>query len=363
MRLEDVETPALIIDLPAFERNIRRMSDAVRHTKIMLRPHAKAHKSPAVAMAQMRGGATGICCQKVSEAEAMVAGGVLDILLTNEVVDPGKLRRLARLARTAHIAICVDDVAQVPLVDAAAAAEGVRLEVLVELDVGHHRCGAAAGEVSNIASAILRSPCLTFSGLQAYHGAAQHFRAPSEREAAIRKAVELVREAQDQLAAIGLPAPRVTGAGTGSFEYELASGVYTELQPGSYVFMDADYGKNLDRNGQAARTFENSLFVLATVMSVAGRSHVVLDAGLKATTAESGLPRVYGRAHLEAVGMSDEHTKVEAAPGGAVPQLGDKLLLVPGHVDPTVNLHDWYVGVRDGMVECLWPITARGPGF
>jgi D-serine deaminase-like pyridoxal phosphate-dependent protein len=363
MTVDEIETPALLVDLPAFERNLRRMAAMVAGTPVKLRPHAKAHKSPVIARQQMALGAVGVCCQKVTEAEEMVRGGITDILVTNQIVDRQKLQRLAALARTARIAVCVDDIEHVWRLNDAAAAADATIEALVEVDVGHGRCGVQPDAVLPLAEAIARSSHLRFGGLQAYHGSAQHLRSPEQRAAAIAQAVAIVARLRDRLRDQGLACERITGAGTGTFEHELGSGVYTELQAGSYAFMDADYAQNLDEAGQPIQVFEHSLFVYAAVISVAGKGHVVLDAGLKALTAESGLPRVFQRPGLKVVGVSDEHTKVAVADGAEPPRIGEKLRLIPGHIDPTVNLHDWYVCARNGAVEAVWPIAARGPGL
>ncbi|HXE87966.1 MAG TPA: alanine racemase, partial [Hyphomicrobiaceae bacterium] len=238
MPLAQVDTPALLIDLDAFERNLRRMADFAAKAGVRLRAHAKTHKSPVIAAKQVGLGAVGVCCQKVSEAEVMVEGGIGDVLISNEVAGAAKLDRIAALARRATVAICVDDPASVAELEAAAARAGATLDVLVEIDVGGRRCGAAPGEpAARIAELVARSPQLRFAGLQAYHGSAQHVREAGERRALIARAVEKVEATRRALAAVGLEAGLVTGAGTGTYENEAASGVYNELQCGSYIFM------------------------------------------------------------------------------------------------------------------------------
>jgi len=359
MSIADVDTPALILDLDAFERNLGRMADALRGTSVRLRPHAKSHKSADIALRQMALGAVGVCCQKVSEAEALVAGGVTDVLIANEVVGAGKLDRLAALARRARLAVCVDAAQNVADVNAAAARAAVRLDVLVEVNVGGNRCGVEPGAPAlALARAIAASPNLRFAGLQAYHGSAQHVRHVAERRTAIHRAAALVQSTRALIEADGIPCERVTGAGTGSFALELASGAWDELQPGSYIFMDADYHRN--EFDAAWPTFEQSLFIWTTVMSRPSTMRAVVDAGLKASGFDSGPPQAWQRPGLEHVNESDEHGVLAIAAGAPAPALGEKLLLVPGHCDPTVNLHDWFVGVRRGVVEVLWPVSARG---
>lgn len=359
--VEDIDTPALVVDLDAFEHNLRHMATFAREAGIRLRPHAKTHKSPAVALLQIEAGAVGQCCQKVGEAEALVAGGVRDVLVSNEVVGGAKLARLAALARVATIALCFDDPGQVAAASRAVTEAGVTLGGLVEIDVGMQRCGVATPEAAvALAQRIAEAPGLVFRGLQAYHGMAQHLPSPAEREAAIARAAAIVRATVDALRAKGLACDFVSGAGTGTFRLESASGAWNELQAGSYLFMDTDYARIGGEHGPRYDEFRHSLFVLATVMSTPTPTRAVVDAGLKSYSGEKGLPWVHGRDGLTVTGMSDEHGKIEVAAGAAPLHIGDRLWLIPGHCDPTINLHDVYVGVRNGRVETLWPITARG---
>jgi D-serine deaminase-like pyridoxal phosphate-dependent protein len=357
--VEDIDTPALVLDLDAFERNLDLMANAVHGAGVALRPHAKSHKCPEIAHAQMERGAVGICCQKVGEAEAFVAAGIRDVLVTNEIVGAAKLERLARMALSARVGVLADDAANVRHIGAAARAAGVTIDVLVEVDVGAHRCGTAPGAPAvHVAETIARTPGLAFRGIHAYHGAAQHLRSPDERRTAIGGAVALARATKSAIEAAGVACPVVTGAGTGTWQHERDSGVYTEVQPGSYVFMDADYGRNALAPDE--HHFEQSLFVLATVMSAPVRERAVVDAGLKAFAFDSGLPLVYGARGLEYVKASDEHGVLAVAADAPPPVIGDRLWLVPGHCDPTANLYDWIVGMRGTRVECVWPIAARG---
>lgn len=359
MPLAAVDTPALVLDLDMFERNLARMADAVRGKPVRLRPHAKSHKCAEIALRQMAAGAVGVCCQKVSEAEALVAAGVTDVLVTNEVVGAGKLDRLATLARKAKLGVCADAAQNVLDLDAAAARAGVRLDVLVEINVGADRCGVEPGAPAlDLARRIVASRNLRFAGLQAYHGGAQHVRSVADRSSAIRRAAGLARSTRELIAKNGIPCDTVTGAGTGSFPLELASGVYDELQPGSYIFMDADYNRN--EVDAAWPRFEQSLFVWTTVMSRPNAARAVVDAGLKASSVDSGMPQVWNLPGVEFVKASDEHGVLVIAPGVNAPALGEKLLLVPGHCDPTVNLYDWFVCARRGVVEALWRVSARG---
>ncbi len=358
---DDIQTPALIVDLDAFEANIAFMAEEAARAGMALRAHAKMHKSADIARLQIAAGAVGMCCQKVSEAEALVREGIGDILVSNEVRDPVKLKRLAKLAGQAKIAVCVDDLGGVQELATAVAAEGTRVEVLIEVDVGGGRCGIRnPADAVAIAKAIEAAPGLSFGGLQAYNGAAQHVRSPNARAAAIADTVAKAAETRDLLIAAGIAVPRVTGAGTGTYEYEGASGVYNELQCGSYAVMDADYGRNLDAHGQPVSRFTNALFILAGVMSKPAPGIAVCDAGLKVMSMDSGLP-VSAMEGVEYARCSDEHGNLSDPEDRLKP--GDRLRLIPGHCDPTINLHDWIVGVRGGVVEALWPVTARGRHF
>jgi D-serine deaminase-like pyridoxal phosphate-dependent protein len=357
-RLEQVDTPALILELDAFEHNLRTLADMARG-RVRVRAHAKTSKCAEVSKRQMALGAVGVCCQKVAEAEAMVEGGIPDVLVSNEVVGPAKLERLAQLARRARIGVCVDDAGNVKELEAAARAAGAKLDVFVELEVGMGRCGVAPGEPAlALARAVAACANLRFAGLQAYNGRAQHVRSNADRRALIDKAAAAVRMTRALLEKNGIPCPTVTGAGSGTFMFEVESGAWDEIQPGSYAFMDADYAKN--EWAAPLPRFEHALFVLATVMSRAKPDRAIVDAGLKASSVDSGMPAVWRRPGLTYALASDEHGFIDIASGAVAPALGEKLLLVPGHCDPTINLYDWYVCVRAGVVEALWPIMARG---
>jgi D-serine deaminase-like pyridoxal phosphate-dependent protein len=351
-----IDTPALCVDLEPFERNLARMADATQG--IRLRPHAKSHKCATIARAQLARGAVGICCQKTDEAAAFIDAGIRDVLVTNEVVGTQKAARLAALARAAKVGVLVDATAAVATLSAAASRAGIQLDAYIELDVGANRCGVRPGPaVLELARTIGGAPGLQLRGLQAYQGAAQHLRKPGERAAAIASAADDARRMRRLLVDAGIACEIVTGAGTGTWQHERDSGVYDELQPGSYVFMDADYGRNIAGANDLA--FEQSLYVVASVMSTPASDRAIVDAGLKAFAFDSGMPLVHARAGAEYVKASDEHGELRAS-GGPPVTLGERIWLVPGHCDPTVNLYDWIVAVRGGTVEGVWPIEARG---
>ena len=357
-----IDTPALVIDLDAMERNLGAMAVAARERGMRLRPHAKMHKSAAIAALQMAAGAVGVCVQKLGEAEALAAAGVGNLYISNQIVAPAKLQRVAALAQRVKLAIAVDSAIGIDrLAEALRAAGSPPIDVFVEVDVGHGRCGVPPAAAGALAHAVVAHG-LHFAGLQAYQGRAQHLRSADARRDAIAHAVGLARAAQASVTASGLVCPLVTGAGTGSFVLEAASGVYGELQCGSYLFMDADYRGVEPLPG--APVFEHALFIRSQVVS-SGLAHAVCDAGHKSHAIDSGLPTVWGAALAYGNG-GDEHGILTPAPGtdAALPAVGEAVWLVPGHCDPTVNLHDWYVGVRGGLdtghVECVWPVDARG---
>ncbi len=362
----EIQTPCLILDLDALERNIKKMGDYAKAHGMRHRVHGKMHKSVDVAKLQEKlGGAVGVCCQKVSEAEVFARGGIKDVLVSNQVRDPAKIDRLARLPKLgARTIVCVDDVDNVKDLSDAAVKHGTELEVFVELDVGAGRCGVTTTEdVVKIAKAIDAAPNLKFTGIQAYQGAMQHLDSYEDRKAKIDIAIAMVKDAVDALTAEGLKPELVSGGGTGSYYFESNSGVYNELQCGSYAFMDADYGRILDKDGNRIDQgeWENALFILTSVMSHAKADKAICDAGLKAQSVDSGLPFIFGRDDVEYIKCSDEHGVIEDE--GNVLKINDKLRLVPGHCDPTCNVHDWYVGVRGGKVEAIWPVTARGKAY
>ena len=374
--VNDIDTPALVIDLDAMKRNIGRLAEFAKKHNIRWRPHAKMHKSSALARMQIKAGAVGVCVQKTAEAEAMVAGAVYNVYISNQVIAPAKLARVAALTQrvAAHggqIAIAVDSLEGVsrlaqamteartcPREDSGAAPAATVIDVFVEIDVGQGRCGVAPGPAAvTLALEIRKHPALRFAGLQAYHGGAQHVRSALERQGAIAQVVAAVLQTRHLIAEQGMTVGLVTGAGTGTFALETASGVYGELQAGSFLFMDREYAAN--ERDPAQPVFEHALFVKSQVMSVCA-SHAVVDAGHKSHAIDSGLPAVHGLA-LDYANGGDEHGILR---GAVLPALGEAVWLIPGHCDPTVNLHDFMVGVRGGLqhgtVEQIIRVDARG---
>ena len=373
LRVDLIDTPALVVDLDAMERNMQRMAEFAHKHQVRWRPHAKMHKSAEIALQLEKAGARGHCVQKVSEAEALAAGGVADLYISNEVLGGAKLLRAARLAaqlaaRGGRLAIAVDSEEGITRLSEAMRVAGsdAGIDVFVEIDVGQGRCGVPPGPAAlALAQAVAAQPRLHFAGLQAYHGSAQHLRSAAERRAAIAHAVQAAADTRALIEAAGLPVPLVTGSGTGTLVHEAASGVYGELQAGSFLFMDADYAANEREGAQPA--FEHALFVKTQVIS-AQHTHVVCDAGHKSHAIDSGMPLVWGlppERALRYANGGDEHGVLHATgPKARLPALGRMLWLVPGHCDPTVNLHDYLIGVRGGLahgvVERVIRVDARG---
>jgi len=367
--LSAVDTPALLVDLDAFEANLKTMADAIADTGVRLRAHSKTHKSPIIGLKQMAMGAVGVCCQKVSEAEIMVEGGVPDVLVSNQIVGTAKLDRLAQLNHQARVAVCADHPNGVRQLSEAAGRARTSIDVLVEIDVGAGRCGVAPGAPAvEMAKSIAAADGLRFGGLQAYHGSAQHIRDHGERHGTAARAVDLTRTTVALLGDAGLDCEIIGGAGSGTFQTEAQSGVYNEIQAGSYVFMDVDYARNRDRDGGFMAQFKHALFVQATVLSEAAAGKLTLDAGHKACAIDSGPPQPFDMPGAEVMGLADEHCVIDVSQVNDRPAWGDKILLIPGHCDPTVNLHDHYVCMRGlhgptPVVEDIWPVAARGALF
>jgi D-serine deaminase-like pyridoxal phosphate-dependent protein len=361
MPVAAIDTPALLVDLDALEFNMASVHDRVHAAGIALRPHAKAHKSVDLARRQIAAGAIGICCQKASEAEVFVRAGFDDVLVTNQVIGQQKCARVARLARRARIGLCVDHPEQVRQIGDAARAAGSLVEVLVEVDIGHGRCGVAdATEALALARAIKSyNGNLLFGGIHAFRGSAQHMREPEERAAAVFAAVHKLAGIVVALESDGFACATITGGGTGTYALEAASRLYTEVQPGSYVLMDTDYAANREASGMPP--LRHALQALCSVISVHA-GHAVLDGGLKAFAVDRGQPRIL-HAGWSVKSISDEHCVVLREDGALPLEVGDKVRLLPGHCDPTVNLHDWLVAVRGGVVEEIWPVSARGALF
>jgi D-serine deaminase-like pyridoxal phosphate-dependent protein len=353
--VDQIDTPALLVDLEALERNIQKMADFFGGRPAALRPHSKTHKCPEIALRQLRAGAIGITCAKVGEAEVMAEAGITDLLIANQVTGTIKIDRLTELARRCDMMVAVDDPANVGALSGACRAKGVTLRVLVEVNIGMGRCGVAPGGAAvELARAVSQAPNLQFLGLMAYEGHLVLVKDPQERERRVREAFGLLRDTADQLAAAGLPVEIVSGGGTGTYDVTSDCPPVTEVQAGSYVFMDSTYGG-------VRPEFEPSLTVLATVVSRTTPGQVVVDAGLKAMTTELGLPRPLEAEGASVRHLSEEHGVLDlSAPEAVSWRPGDQVRFLPSHCCTTVNLYDFLYVIQDGRLVEVWPIAARG---
>jgi len=358
--LQDLPTPALLVDARLLEANLAAMRDCMRAGRAVCRPHTKSHKSPVVAAMQIAAGAAGVCCAKLGEAEVMFAGGIRDVHITTPVVGAAKADRLARLAQQGLVSVVADDADNLHVLSRAASAAGSGIDVLIEMDVGQGRCGVpSAGAALKLAEVVSKLPGLRLRGLQGYHGRLQSVVNYQQRRKEVLLAQDRLRKGADALEKAGIAAPVLTGGGTGSLPIDLELGGLTELQPGSYVFMDSTYrGVQWDAAGSRS-PFANALTVLAGVVSHPLKDRAVLDVGWKALSSDSGAPVLKGEPALAIEFAGDEHSLVTGAAAAAL-RIGDKVEIVPSHCDTTVNLYDVFYVVRDGVVEAVWPIAARG---
>jgi D-threonine aldolase len=350
--LDRLPTPCLVVDSAAAGRNIQRCAAFFAGQRAALRPHFKAHKCTTLMRQQLAaGGCVGVACQTSWEALVLARAGFPDILIANQVVDAAALAELAEAAAIARLTVTVDDAAQVDLLATAARGRRVSLDILIELDVGAGRCGLPFGDVSlvPIAERIARHDRLSFRGLQAYEGHAVHRDSREVRATLVRQAAHQVQQERARLAAAGFDCEIISGGGTGTYDLAADAGALTEVQAGSYVLMDGRYG-TLDL------PFEPALYCVTTVISRRG-SRAVLNAGLKELTVEYGMPAIQA-AGARITALSDEHAQVRLAPGHGDLAVGDKVLLIPAHVDPAVNLYD-RLFAWDGTTVAEWDVDGR----
>lgn len=352
MRLSGLSTPALILDVNILKENARAMGQLLEGSSLRLRPHYKSHKCAALAQWQVRGGAVGMTCAKLSEAEDLCDAGIEDILIANQIVEPGKLRALAELAGNCRLTVCVDNADNVAALSAAAEASGNTIRCLVEYDIGMERCGVTEeAAVLALAEQILAAPNLEFEGIQAYAGHISHVVEPARRREMTQRNYEKLRALVKRLADRGITVRTVSGGSTGTAEIKAAEGLYTELQAGSYLFMDATYST-------LGLPFENALFLLTTVVSQRPGLTVV-DAGVKTCGVDQGMP-VPAEGTVAHIVASEEHFQLHGFSGKAA--VGDKLRLIPGHCCSTVNLHDKIYLVDGQKVVGRLAVTGRGMG-
>jgi D-serine deaminase-like pyridoxal phosphate-dependent protein len=359
---QEIPTPALVVDLDALEANLKKMAEHCQQAGVKFRPHAKTHKCPEIARRQVQAGAVGVCAATVPEAEALVAAGIRGVLLTSPIVEPAKIARMVRLVRQeASTMLSVGHARQVELLAAGAEAADVKVDVLVDVDVGDRRTGILPGEGAvELARQIQRSSRLRVRGVQAYAGSASHV---VGYEARRTRSIELMSKAvhtRELLKGAGFDAAILSGGSTGTYNIDSALEGMTELQVGSYVFMDLDYRRIGGQSGEVYTDFRPSLTVLATVVSATHEDRVTIDAGTKAldtTTTHRPEPKdlpglVYSRG-------GDEFGILTREGSGELPQIGQRVELFVPHCDPTTNLYDRLYACRGGRVEDIWPIAAR----
>lgn len=355
-----LNTPVLVIDLDAFERNVASMAAFARASGVRLRPHAKTHKCAEIARRQVAAGAVGVCCAKLGEAEEMAAGGIGGVLITSPVVSAPAIARLVELnARIPDLQVTVDNPDNVDALVAAVGA-GKRLKVLIDIDPGIRRTGVASAEAAvALARKIGAAPGLQFIGAQYYCGRQQHIESYAERRAEIVDRTDYLRTIIAALTEAGFPPGIVTGGGTGTHRMDVELGVLNELQTGSYVFMDRQYNE-CDITGEGAPGYETSLLIDARVVSANTPGLGTIDAGFKAMATDGGPPTVLSGAPVGAAFhfMGDEHGLVLF--GDTSPPVGSMVTLAAPHCDPTVNLYDFYHVVRGDTLVDMWPIEGRG---
>jgi 3-hydroxy-D-aspartate aldolase len=356
-----LSTPCLLLEAEALEHNVAAMMALVRRHGRHLRPHVKAHKCTAIARRQLEAGAIGLCCATVREAEVMAETGLDGLLVTSPVTSPAMVERLVRARdHVADIAVVVDGEAGVDALAAGTRADRP-LGALVEIDVGQGRTGVtSAADAVRLARRIEALPQLRYRGIQAYYGHLQHVPTYADRKAKAAEQWARLRPFLDALRSEGLPPGIVTGGGTGTHLLDLEEGPFTEIQPGSYLFMDKQYGAVELAPGAAA--FRTSLTIATRVISANQPGLAVLDAGFKAMATDAGPALVASGASADAAYqfMGDEHGGLRIADGAARPEVGDLVRLVAPHCDPTVNMHDWLHVTQDGRLSDIWPIDARG---
>lgn len=358
-----LNTPVLVLDRDQLDRNIAILQTLASARGVALRPHAKTHKSVDIARRQIAAGASGICCAKIGEAEVLADGGIGNILITSPVAAPMAILRLAALAKRGEGTIAaIDSPAVVARIQHALAAEGAMLDVVIDIDPGIRRTGVASPEAAvALADAIAVADNITLRGVQYYCGMQQHIEDYAARRAAMIDRTEYLQRVIAALTEAGYPPRLVTGSGTGTHRIDLDLGVFTELQAGSYVFMDKQY-LDCDLTGDGAPPFAPSLAVDARVVSANHDALVTIDAGFKSLSTDGGVAQVRQGAAADTmvVFMGDEHSALIAPGIGGTLQPGDLVSLTVPHCDPTVNLYDNFHVVQDGTLVAIWPVSARG---
>jgi 3-hydroxy-D-aspartate aldolase len=358
-----IDTPALVLDLEVLEQNLATMAALARERGIGLRPHAKTHKSVEIGRRQLEAGAVGLCCAKLGEAEVLAKAGLDHLLLTAPVIAEPKIVRLLELNATlSDLRVVVDDANNASMLADAAAGAGQTLSVLIVVDVGSHRFGVVRPEDAvAIARLIADRPSLRLRGIQGYAGYVQHMPDYRERRRASYEALGVLGKVRDALAEAGFACEIVTGSGTGTHDFDHEPGLMTDLQVGSYIFMDVDYDR-IEQTEDGSRRFDNALFVHTSVVSANHPGFVTTDAGSKSFSMDGPAPRIFSGAPDGSVygRFGDEFGRVDLPSPEARLARGDLIVCVVPHCDPTLNLHDHYHGVRGDTLVALWPIDARG---
>jgi len=352
----DLDTPALLIDLGAMERNIEHMARFFREHGTQWRPHSKCHKSPAIAHKLLAAGSIGITCAKLGEAEVMGANGIQDILVANEVVGPRKIERLVNLRRHADVMVCADDPGNVAALGAAAREKGVAIRVLVEVNIGLNRCGTAPGEETlDLARKIANTEGLTFSGLMGYEGHVIAIEDPEEKRTASHEALAHLIRSKELIEAEGIPVEIISAGGTGDYQISGAYPGITEIQAGGGIFMDRMYYERCHVTGH-----EFALTLLATITSRAVAGRAIIDAGMKTMSLQHGTPMVKGREGVTFASLSAEHGILDLETPQEDMAVGDKIEIIVGYSDTTNFLHDRFYGIRGETVEVVWDLLGRG---
>jgi D-serine deaminase-like pyridoxal phosphate-dependent protein len=351
LTLNELDTPQLLLDLDGIDRNVRAMFSAGRRLGVKVRVHFKSLKCTGLARYVNAHGADGFLCAKLNEAEFLVDAGLTDVFIANEIIGPIKLRRLANLAKRASIRVCVDDFDNVAALAAAVEEAGATIEVLVEVDTGMARCGVQPGDpVLALARHIMKFPSLRFVGLQGYDGHLQYIPDVAERARRCRECLEKFVASRKLLESSGIPVSVVTGAGTGTWETVASYPGITEIQPGSFILMDAAYHR-------LQPAFGINLSILSMVVSRRPGQYV-LDVGSKGVSQDFGKSAIKGRPRDTVLRVAEEHSIVET--GDDKIRVGDKVEVYSGHCCATMNLHRTAIAVRNGKVEAVWPIEASG---
>lgn len=352
MTFKNIETPALFVEEADLKHNMETMRSILDGTSLRLRPHYKSHKCAAIARMQMDFGAIGMTCSKLCELEDLVDIGIEDVLVANQIVDQKKIARVAYLARDCRITVCVDNEENIRDLSEAAVLAGSTIHCLVEFDIGMERCGVTKREeVLKLAEYIKGLPNLEFDGLQAYAGHISHIVDADKRKEMTEANHRRLKSLISYLKKNGIEVKTVSGGSTGTAEIKAMAGLYTELQAGSYIFMDSTYA-------ELGLPFRNSLYILTTVVSCR-KGLTVVDAGVKTCGVDQGMPSFCFVDTGEIV-ASEEHFQLHK-PSVEV-KVGDKLRMIPGHCCSTVNLYDKIYVMRDGRVVNRFNITARGSG-